>query len=166
MIISNWNAGTLERWNAIALSVSPALPSPRLSHHVGHLAQLLGSGQAEVPEGEPLGVGWPGERGIERAVGSADDVDEAPLVDVRVALLHDWHVCSLRPKEKWRDAFAYLHHATCQSVMGCILAFTRPVKASACLPLGCAADTSFQCPGRFSPPGGRGAEGYTFRNIL
>ena len=86
-----------------------------------HPAQFFGSGQAEVPEGEPLGVGRSGERGIERAVGSAVDVDEAPLVDVGVALLHDWHVCSLRSKEKWRDALVYLHHATCQSVMDCIL---------------------------------------------
>ena len=66
-------------------------------------------------------AGRSGERGIERAVGSAVDVDEAPLVDVGVALLHDWHVCSLRSKEKWRDALVYLHHATCQSVMDCIL---------------------------------------------
>ena len=62
-------------------------PLPGLSYHVGHHAQLFGCSQAEVPEGEQLGVGRSGERGVEPAVGSAVDVDEASLVDVRVALL-------------------------------------------------------------------------------
>ena len=82
-----------------------------------------------MPEGEHLGVGRSGERGIERAVGAAGDVDEASLVDVRVALLHGQHVCSMRSKENGVMHF-YLHHATCHSVMGCILAFSRPVAAS------------------------------------
>ena len=112
----NWN-----NWNAIAHQPASALPSPRLSYLAHHHAQLIGCGEAEVAEGELLGVGRTVERRIERAVGAAGDVDEAPLVDVGVALLHDWHVCSLRSKEKWRDALVYLHHATCQSVMDCIL---------------------------------------------
>ena len=62
-------------------------PLPGLSYHVCHHAQLFGCSQAEVPEGEHLGVGRSGERGVESAVGAAVDVDEAPLVDVRVALL-------------------------------------------------------------------------------
>ena len=73
----NWKIGSLQ----------PPLPLPGLPYHVCHHAQLLGCSQAEVPEGEHLGVGRSGERGVEAAVGSAVDVDEAPLVDVRVALL-------------------------------------------------------------------------------
>ena len=74
----NWNIGSL---------AALRFPLPGLSYHVCHHAQLLGCSQAEVPEGEHLGVGRSGERGVEAAVGSAVDVDEAPLIDVRVALL-------------------------------------------------------------------------------
>lgn len=85
-MIPNWK--NWKNWK-----IMPPWPSasrfslPGLSYHVGHHAQLFGCSQAEVPEGEHLSVGRSGERGVEAAVGSAVDVDEAPLVDVRVALL-------------------------------------------------------------------------------
>ena len=90
----NWN-----NWNAIAHQPASALPSPRLSYLAHHHAQLIGCGEAEVAEGELLGVGRTVERRIERAVGAAGDVDEAPLVDAWVELLHGQHVCSMRSKE-------------------------------------------------------------------
>ena len=78
----NWKTGRL-----CLPGLQPPLSLPGLSYHVCHHAQLFGCSQAEVPEGEHLGVGRSGERGVESAVGAAVDVDEAPLVDVRVALL-------------------------------------------------------------------------------
>ena len=125
-----WKIGRLEDWKIMPpWPASLRFPLPGLSYHVGHHAQLIGCGEAEVAEGELLGVGWTVERRIERAVGAAGDVDEAPLVDAWVELLHGQHVCSMRSKENGVMHF-YLHHATCHSVMGCILAFSRPVAAS------------------------------------
>ena len=130
MIYLIWKIGRLEDWKIMPpWPASLRFPLPGLSYHVGHHAQLIGCGEAEVAEGELLGVGWTVERRIERAVGAAGDVDEAPLVDAWVELLHGQHVCSMRSKENGVMHF-YLHHATCHSVMGCILAFARPVAAS------------------------------------